>query len=56
MELNQHKAEYFVHNWDSGWRGVVRGMVTKGPLLKLFKERISLLHGPSFGSECLISK
>lgn len=32
------------------------GIVTKRPLLKLFKERISLFPGLLFRSECLIFK
>lgn len=40
MELTQYKAQCFVHNWVEGGDG---GIVTKCPLLKLFKESISLV-------------
>lgn len=53
VEFYEPKAGCFVRNWVAGGD---ESIVTKWPLLKLFKERISLLHEPSFRSECLILK
>lgn len=42
MVLTQHKAQCFVHKWNSEGKGMM-GDSDKRPLLKLFKERICFL-------------